>query len=380
MAEQSDRSPVAAKIERELRRRIVQGVYAPHLYLPSERQLAGDLRASRVTVGKALAALERDGLVLRSQGRGTRVLPASETASRLPIGIVHGEFVAMRAAEYRGSLSTLQGARETLERLACDHELMSVPRDHGLPADHLLDRFGAMLFIESCCGEDQYLAEFERRGVPVVVAKLEDDLDVSATWVDHQEPTLQAVRTLVGLGHRRIAFVGREANHVFHGPAREAFLSALRQAGLPIDKSLIASCEKTDALSGYFAAKPLLRSSEPPTAIVAARDAIAEGVCRAIQEAGLVVGRHVSAIGFDDATWPEGRDFLTTFREPCYEMGKVAAEMLIERIVNPSLGLEKRRLKTPFILRRSAGPPMPNWKTRPERSAANCNLESTNAS
>ena len=61
-------------------------------------------------------------------------------------------------------------------------------------------------------------------------------------------------------------------------------------------------------------------------------------------------------IGFDDTTWPEGREFLTTFREACYEMGAAAAEMLVERIVNGSMPPEKREFATPFVLRRTAGP------------------------
>src|SRR5687767_13049551 len=68
-----DRLPVAAEVERALRQRIVKGVYRAHTYLPSERQLAKDFSTSRVTVANALGALERDGLVTRTPGRGTRI-------------------------------------------------------------------------------------------------------------------------------------------------------------------------------------------------------------------------------------------------------------------------------------------------------------------
>ena len=256
------------------------------------------------------------------------------------------------------SLRTLRGVHDTLERLGYSYKLESVPCAHELPAEHFLSRFGAMIFIEGSLGENFPLSDFAQRKIPVVVAKLEAELDVCATWADHEEPMRQAVRTFVNLGHRWIGFIGREATFGMHGKARNGYLAGLQEHDLPLDERLIAVCAKTDALSGYFAAKSLLElAHRPPTAIVVARDSIAEGVCRAIAEAGLVLGHHVSVIGFDDTTWPEGREFLTTFREACYEMGAAAAEMLVGKIVNGwSAETEKRKFDAPFVLRQSAGP------------------------
>ena len=353
------RLPVSAGVERQLRQRIIDGVYRAHVYLPSERQLAKDFSTSRVTVAHALSALERDGLVLRTPGRGTRVLPVMDRLAQSKVGIVHGELLSMETVTYRDSLLTLQGVRDALERLDFPYELVSVEKPPE--AELLLSRFGAVLFVESCYGDGKLLRELEQRKIPVVVAKLEDetatdDLEVSATWVDHLEPIRQAVRTFVNLGHRRIGFVGRDANFGFHGKAREGYLQGLKEAGLDGSGSMIGVCEKTDALSGYLAALTLLSAPTVPTAIVAARDSLAEGVCRAIKESGLVVGHQVSVIGFDDTTWPEGREFLTTFGEACYEMGSAAAEMLVERIVSGWKAPERKKFDAPFILRRTAGP------------------------
>jgi len=89
---------------------------------------------------------------------------------------------------------------------------------------------------------------------------------------------------------------------------------------------------------------------------VAARDLIAQGVCHAAKEAGLAVGYDLSVIGFDDCSWDDGREFLTTFREPCFEMGVTAVDMLIERLVSGWRPPERRVLEAPLVLRRSAGP------------------------
>src|SRR5438034_11658307 len=105
------------------------------MYLPSERALAKDFRTSRVTVANALHALEHDRLVLRTPGRGTRVLPVLERLSQPRIGIIHGDRSAMEAVERQDSWRTFQGVTETLDRLGYRYELMNVPSSDDLPAD-----------------------------------------------------------------------------------------------------------------------------------------------------------------------------------------------------------------------------------------------------
>ena len=314
-------------------------------------------------MSNALSALARDGIVLRCQGRGTRVLPISEHQGKPSIAVVHVDLVDAPPIERTDSLRTLQGAREKLDQLGCTYELIDahtfeltnaskLKNAHNVASAH---RFTAVLFIE-CCYTPDLLAELQKNDIPVVVAKLESNDSVSGSWVDHQEPMQNAVRMLSDMGHKRIAFIGRDPSYFSHGAARNGYLEGLREANLPVDEPLIAVCEKTDALSAYFSARQLLSLSKRPTAIVAARDSLAEGVFHAIKELGFSVGHDVSLIGFDDTTWPEGRQHLTTFREDCYEIGAVATEMLVDRISNPDAPIEKRKLESALLLRRTAGP------------------------
>jgi DNA-binding LacI/PurR family transcriptional regulator len=106
-----------------------------------------------------------------------------------------------------------------------------------------------------------------------------------------------------------------------------------------------------------MAARKLLKGKHRPTAIVAGRDLHAEGICRLAGELGLVIGRDLSVVGFDDVSWTQEVPFLTTFREPCYELGAVAADMLIDRMTGGWRAPEQREIPAPLILRRSAGTP-----------------------
>lgn len=341
------------KVAEEIKSRIASGKYPPHSYLPSERELAEELATGRNTVSAALTLLTRERFVLKTRGRGTRVLPHQSRLAKETVGIVLSSLSSFKTP--REPAQVLTGIQDTFLRFGYRYELVPTPERSG-SVDELASGYGALLFAEARGHEDMIL-ELERRRIPVVVANLEIDLEVSATWVNHQKPSHEAVRILTGFGHRRIAFLGQRPDYLFYGKAREGYLAGLAQRGIAPDDSLIAVCAETDPLSAYLATKTLLDRSQPPTALVAARDILAQGACQAITEAGLVVGRDISVIGFDDVTWPQEEPFLTTFREPCREMAATAAEMLVERIVNGWRPPEKREFEATLVLRRSAGLP-----------------------
>ena len=347
-----NRIPIAERIVQQLRKRIITGFYSPHSYLPPERTLAREFGTSRTTVSTALAALGEEGLVMQTRGRGTRVLPPTERISSRPIAVIH--HCGPRNQVWPESMRIMEGVQETFLRLEYPYRMLPILED-SLDIADLAKRYGAILIVEASAPPKDILALEEQR-IPLVVANLETDLDVSATCVDHPAIIREAVNTLVRFGHRRIAFAGREPECAFYAKAGEGYEAGLAAAGIPFDPSLIIACDNTNALSAYLGTEAILNLADPPTGIVAGRDVLARGVCRAVDAAGKVVGRDVSVIGFDDVSWPNEEPFLSTFREPCHELGAVAAEMLIDRIVNGRRPAEKRVLPAPFVLRRSAGP------------------------
>ena len=316
--------------------------------------LAREFETSRTSMRTAVNMLVKEGLIVKSPRRGARVLPHMERFSQKIVGVVHSLPAKTGFSSPREPASVLAGIQSTLSRFGCRCELVSV-RDSCEGSCSLVERCGALIFVETV-GLEEHILELEHQETPVVVANLEVDLDVTATWMDHRKAALHAVEVLVGFGHHRIAFLGRDRGWLFYGKAREGYLAGLKRAGIVPDKKLIGVCGETNPLSAYFAAKALLEAREPPTAVVAARDILAMGACRAVTEAGLVLGRDVSVIGFDDISWPQEEPFLTTFHEPCQELGAVAAEMLVDRIVNGWRPPEKCEMEAPLVLRRSAGP------------------------
>ena len=311
---QQRESPLADRACRELRRRIAVGAYPPDAYLPPERELALDLGVGRSTLRNGLHQLAEEGLLVREQGRGTRVQSPFGRRTQDVVGVFyHTSF--SNAWLRPETVLIVQGIQDALSRLGHKFESLS---DRGPLAttEAIEKRFAGALFVDVARGRTPFI-DLERRRFPVVLANIEWDLAVSGTWVDRGKTTRKAVNTLAAMGHRRIAFVTRDPSRYFYGQSRQGYLAGLEDAHIAPDESLVAVSTSPNPLAAYLATKPLFEAAHPPTAIVAARDVLAHGACQAATESGAVIGRDVSIIGFDDNSWPREDPFLTTFREPC---------------------------------------------------------------
>ncbi|WP_189056085.1 LacI family DNA-binding transcriptional regulator [Longimycelium tulufanense] len=139
-----------------------------------------------------------------------------------------------------------------------------------------------------------------------------------------------AVDHLVSLGHNKIVHLdgggGSQA-----GTRRRGYLKAMRRHGL---EPVVLRSEYTDA-AGAKAVRELLaeHDGDLPTALVAANDYNAVGAISALEEAGLRVPEEVSVVGYDNTSLAALRHLsLTTVDQPRTEMGRLAAEALVQRI------------------------------------------------
>ena len=164
----------------------------------------------------------------------------------------------------------------------------------------------------------------------VLVSRLVRGLDAPFVVGDDRMGTRLAVEHLVQLGHREIAFIGGPPNVQSSQDRMVTFQEVLREHGLP-QRSHWAVFSDFTQTAGRKAAKKILRQKPRPTAIFAANDVIALGVLEAAEELSISIPEDLSLVGYDNISFAAlPRIQLTTIAQPAYEMGRIAAEYLLD--------------------------------------------------
>jgi DNA-binding LacI/PurR family transcriptional regulator len=199
--------------------------------------------------------------------------------------------------------------------------------------------------------------------VPVVLINNQHPGDFARSiMIDNLAASRKAMAHLIGLGHRRIAYIGDRTGFQSDTERLSGYRQSLKRAGLPLRPEWVRHGDGK-AEEGERMAEQLLRAPDPPTAIFCYNDMTALGALRAAQRLGLRVPADVSLVGFDDLfvasyTTPP----LTTVRQPMQEMGRKAMQILLELLAG---GKPHSHLKVQgeLIVRGSTASPS-GWKSK----------------
>lgn len=175
---------------------------------------------------------------------------------------------------------------------------------------------------------------------------------VHSVLISNQDGSRAAAEHLVGLGHRRIAFIGDQFGYQSDTERLAGYKEALKSAGIPIDPELVVRGDgKPEA--AMRAMDQLLALKNPPTAVCCYNDMTALGAMRSIRVHGLRVPHDISVTGFDDlfvASYAEPP--LTTVRQPMRRMGQIAMEDLIN-LMSGEDSVVSGKIKPELIVRES---------------------------
>ena len=168
------------------------------------------------------------------------------------------------------------------------------------------------------------------RALPVVVTgRTLKAPNLCSLNFDNFEGARLATQHLLGLGHRRIAFITGNAEHPDARERMRGYEAALAEAGLPLDPALVSPGLFHEE-SGLVAMNRLLDARQRFTAVFAANDQMALAACLAMHRRGLRVPEDMSVIGFDDlATSRYALPPLSSVHHPAYELGQLAASAML---------------------------------------------------
>ena len=164
---------------------------------------------------------------------------------------------------------------------------------------------------------------------------------------DNEAGARDAVRRLIGFGHRRIAMISAPLTLNFAAQRRAGYLSALREAGIDADPALLVESPFTHD-GGQQAARALLALAEPPSALLVDNNIAGSGAFRGLIDSGLRLGADLSLIVYDGVPPDIAHPYrVTAVVQPTgHASGRALAELML-RLRDD--GVCDQRLEAPAI-------------------------------
>lgn len=180
-----------------------------------------------------------------------------------------------------------------------------------------------------------YLQSLLDRNMPLVLFnRVSDSIDAPKVTIDDYKWAFEAVEHLIKQGYKRIAHLAGPENLELSQKRKKGYIDALKRYDMQIDPDLIIPCgvmmEK-----GVIAAHRILEMESMPDAIFAINDPVAIGAMKTLQKNGVKIPDDIGVVGFSESKMAlVVEPNLTSVEQPTFEMGKIAAELLIEQLKN----------------------------------------------
>jgi LacI family transcriptional regulator len=201
--------------------------------------------------------------------------------------------------------------------------------------------------------DNKHIMKLLKKNTPIVSIDRNVSPEIYSVYVDNFRGTYAAAEYLIKNGHSKLAFIGGDVSIKTPNQRLKGYLQALRDNNLQEDRSLVY-IGNYHPESGYKAAKELLNKRLKFTGIVCANDLMAFGAIKALKEKGLHVPEEVSVIGFDDIYLSSlFEPSLTTIRQPVYDMGSHAVDVMIKLIKGQTVN-EKVKYFGPELIERDS--------------------------
>jgi DNA-binding LacI/PurR family transcriptional regulator len=189
----------------------------------------------------------------------------------------------------------------------------------------------------------------------VAVDRVPKDLDVDFVGTNSREGMREATLHLLSHGYRDIAFINGPEGLSVTRERLGGFEDALRAVGVSWRESFIIHSDFRQA-GGRHAMSQFLDLPTPPRAVLIANNLMTLGALQAIHQRGMRIPEEIAVIGFDDMPWATSlRPPLTAVAQPAEELGRAAAQLLLERLKEPGRLVRQVVLQTRLTIRASCG-------------------------
>ncbi len=216
---------------------------------------------------------------------------------------------------------------------------------------------GVLVSISKETTNFDHLKMLQEGGIPLVFFdRIVPGIEADCVVIDDEEAAYKATRHLIEKGKKRIAHFAGPENLLIGRLRKEGYIRALTEVGLPVDPKLIVNADTFE--KALISTQQMLDLSNPPDGIFATNDLTAIGAMQTLQKRGIKIPSQIAVVGFSDGRFSGITEpNLTSVDQHGYEMGSVATEILLSRLMSPVQRYEPetRVLKANLIVRGSSG-------------------------
>ncbi len=213
------------------------------------------------------------------------------------------------------------------------------------------------ILITPVQSDASYLQRFRQRGIAVVLLDRPSRIsDLCSVAVDDVRGGELAVAHLLEQGHKHIAFVHGSLSIRQCADRRRGVLRALKAGGLDPDRALLDITTPTQSVrEGEESMEKLLSATMKPTAAFCANDLLALGLMRKLIKHGASIPGDMALVGYDDVEFASVLVTpLTSIRQPKYELGRMATELLLDEANYPTSHQHKHIVYQPELIVRES--------------------------
>ena len=199
------------------------------------------------------------------------------------------------------------------------------------------NRVAGLITALSAESSPKSLDYLKKAEFPVVLVDTPTTEPFDQVIVNGRDPSRTVVEHLIELGHSRIAVMAGQESNANNRERVAGWTNAMQAHGLNCSASLIHYSGR-DTQRTRDQARELLTSAEPPTAIFATSNRVAEGLLETVGELGLRMPDDLSVVVFDEPPFANLiQPRLTCIAQPTLEIGTEAVRLMMERITDRDL-------------------------------------------
>jgi LacI family transcriptional regulator len=234
------------------------------------------------------------------------------------------------------------------------HEQLSLEKQQ---LQHMLQKRvdGIVLSVSQQTNEYEHIYELQKKEIPFVLFdRVMKEVDSNRVVADDYSGAFEGTEHLIQNGYKRIAHITMSKFLSIVQNRFGGYRDALKKHKLPINNALVKYCGY-DIEANKEIIRSLFSGQQKPDAVLVVADRLARITIEVLREMKIKIPEQVGLVAFsDNALSGLLQPALTTVNQPCFEMGRQAANMLIDSIENPNRAIMSVQLKTMLTIRESS--------------------------